>query len=236
MATAALGLLGVEFFANAYYERPCTFITSLLQGGGRRFYILNRSLKLVAFQLLAQEAIGEEPRTVCVGFWRLWLPDPISRRIADQFLEEHSAVSGGCACVYFWRGWDLLVGAAERQFDAIRSPASGDEKDDRNRTRTDGGRAQRHGSDYHQVWRACERTVPAAELPSANGREEPAPDSTEEPPRREAERQVEEPATKPVSEPTAEKPGKREGEPRKSKDCKLEYGGYSINVPCRALE
>jgi hypothetical protein len=70
----------------------------------------------------------------------------------------------------------------------------------------------------------------------AKPNEVPAPGSTEEPPRREAERQIEEPATKPASEPTAEKSGKHESAPRKSKDCKLEYGGYSINVPCKALE
>jgi uncharacterized protein (DUF2147 family) len=70
----------------------------------------------------------------------------------------------------------------------------------------------------------------------AKPNEEPAPGSTEEPPRREAEREVEGPATKPAPEPAVEKPGKRESAPRKSKDCKLEYGGYSINVPCTALE
>lgn len=65
---------------------------------------------------------------------------------------------------------------------------------------------------------------------------EPSARPGEEPPVREAEREAEPPATKAASEPEANKPAKRESAPRKSKDCKLEYGGYSITVPCKALE
>ena len=75
----------------------------------------------------------------------------------------------------------------------------------------------------------CDENVakPSTDLPAR-----PAEDA----PRREAERSTEPEVTKRAPEPAADKRVKRESAPRKSKDCKLEYGGYSISVPCEALE
>ena len=64
----------------------------------------------------------------------------------------------------------------------------------------------------------------------------PSVSPPDEPPRREPEREIEPPATKSTSEPETKKAAKRDAVPGKSKDCKLEYGGYSINVPCKALD
>jgi uncharacterized protein (DUF2147 family) len=75
----------------------------------------------------------------------------------------------------------------------------------------------------------CEEDVakPAVEPPAAPG---------EEPPRREAERETEAPDTKRASEPEPDKPAKRDSARRPSKDCKVEYGGISLTLPCNVLE
>jgi uncharacterized protein (DUF2147 family) len=64
---------------------------------------------------------------------------------------------------------------------------------------------------------------------------EPTMAPPDEPLRREAERQAEPPVTTPAPEPEVSKPAKRESATRK-KDCKVGYGGFSITVPCDALD
>jgi uncharacterized protein (DUF2147 family) len=64
---------------------------------------------------------------------------------------------------------------------------------------------------------------------------EPPPSASEEP-RRQATREAEAPASKATPEPEAAKPAKSDSARRKSKDCKLAYGGMSINVPCDLMK
>jgi len=65
--------------------------------------------------------------------------------------------------------------------------------------------------------------------------EEPAARPSEEAPRREAERETEPPVTKKSPQPVADKPAKSDTARRK-KNCKVDIAGYSIGVPCEALE
>jgi len=65
--------------------------------------------------------------------------------------------------------------------------------------------------------------------------EEPGARPTEEAPRREAEGKTEAPVTKEPS-PQADRPAKSDSARRKSKNCKVDIAGYSIGVPCEALE
>jgi uncharacterized protein (DUF2147 family) len=62
----------------------------------------------------------------------------------------------------------------------------------------------------------------------------PAPASPDGPLQREVER-GEDPSATPAPTPEVGKPAKREAAPRK-KDCKIGYGGFSITVPCDALD
>jgi uncharacterized protein (DUF2147 family) len=64
---------------------------------------------------------------------------------------------------------------------------------------------------------------------------EPTMAPPDEPLRREAERQAEPQVITPAPEPEVSKPAKRESATRK-KDCKVGYGGFSITVPCDALD
>jgi len=68
--------------------------------------------------------------------------------------------------------------------------------------------------------------------------DEPAPTPAEETPRREAQREAEPPVTRKAAEPEPEpeKPAKSGTARRKSKDCNLSFGGYTIAVPCDALK
>jgi uncharacterized protein (DUF2147 family) len=66
-----------------------------------------------------------------------------------------------------------------------------------------------------------------------------SPPGTDAPPAREAERTDAPPAAAPAETPKASK-APAESKPakaaRKSKDCKIDYGGYSFKVPCSALD
>jgi uncharacterized protein (DUF2147 family) len=68
----------------------------------------------------------------------------------------------------------------------------------------------------------------------ANPGVDPKPNPTEETPRREVGRDPELPVTK-EAPPEVDKPAKRDSA-RQSKDCKVEFAGVSITLPCKDLE
>ena len=98
---AAPALLSLQLLRDSCGQYARMVMSGRLQRRRGCNRILERPLEFVARQLLAERAICKEACAVRVGIRRLRLPNPISPRVIDQFLELHCARLRGRTCAGF---------------------------------------------------------------------------------------------------------------------------------------